>query len=341
MRNERSRVVGLLMGREPPPMNMMSVDPHPTDLDYVPPRAVSFGWIGEALNLFGARALLWMGASALTMYLPVALFYGLDFALGDPMQVFIAFTGGRPRTPGVGQYVLLSVLSLALGVVSLFFIGGLLRMAVRQVRGLPIATRDVAGGGRVFGPLLGFSLVFWLANTVLALACFAPLIFEVVGAYSALFGTAPGPAPHTVVWLWVWGSLGTVLYLIASAVLLALLLPAFALLADGVGVIASWRRSVAAMRRQWLLAAVFLSLLSVIYIVASIVPLALGLLVFLPVLCLVPALAYRDMIGMPGRVWPPPPDYGPAQEGVWPPPPAIGQTPPTAWGPPPPEKPPS
>ena len=99
-------------------------------------------------------------------------------------------------------------------------------------------------------------------------------------------------------------------------------------MADGGGVGASWRRSVAAMRAQWLLAALFLSLLSVIYIVASFVPLALGLLVVLPLLCLSSALAYRDMVGMPGRVFPAPPDYGPPQEGVWPPPPTVGQPPP-------------
>ena len=315
-------------------MSVTAVSPDQDDLGYIPPRVVSFGWLGEAFGLFGAKVLLWTGASALAIYLPVVLIYGLEFALGDPINFFVAFTGRTPKASGVGQYVFLVALAVFFGLTSLFFLGGLLRMAVRQVRGVPIVARDILRGGRVFGPLLGFSLLFAVAGTVLALACFAPLIFEVVGAYNALFGTAPGPATHTIIWLWVWGVLGTVLYLIASTVLLALLFPAFALLADGERVLAAGRRSLAAMRRQWLLATVFLSVLSVIYLVASVIPFGAGMLVVLPLLCLATALAYRDMIGMPGRVWPAPPDYGPPQEGVWPPPPSVGPAPPT-WGPPP------
>ena len=55
----------------------------------------------------------------------------------------------------------------------------------------------------------------------------------------------------------------------------------------------------------------------------SALPLGLGLLVTVPMVFLLPALAYRDMVGMPGMVFPAPPSYDPPQAGVWPPPPTA------------------
>jgi len=82
-------------------------------------------------------------------------------------------------------------------------------------------------------------------------------------------------------------------------------------------------------------------------VAVSIIPCGLGLFVTLPMFFLVSALAYRDMIGMPGAVsttgaYGVPPGYGASQSGVWPPPPearppAFGQPPssdPSSFSPP-------
>jgi len=333
-------------------MSIVTDNPDTTDLGYVPPRVVSFGWIGEAFTLFGARPGVWVLAVLVAFGLPLLAMLLLDYVLGDPLGMH---TPTAPVIPGGaqvyytrtsssnGQWVFLIGMELFFLILSSFFYGALYRMAVEQVRGRPITVRDIFRGGRVFGPVTGFTLLFLLAMLGLEILCFAPFLIGVYSGNSAVaaaFG-APGLPNNTralFIGLGLLG-LGLLLFLISSVVLVGLLLPGFALVADGERVWASFRRSIRGMKGQWFSAAVLVLVIGLLILISEI-PLLLGLLVTLPMFFLLSALAYRDMIGMPGMVFPAPPSYGPPQEGVWPPPPSAGQSPPPTWGPPPPQNPP-
>jgi hypothetical protein len=140
--------------------------------------------------------------------------------------------------------------------------------------------------------------------------------------------------------------LGAVALCLGALVVGAFLLPAQALVADGKTFSEALAESVNAMKNDWLTAAGFVFVFTLL-IVVSVIPCGLALLVTIPMLHIVGALAYRDMIGMPGPVsttgaFGAPGGYGAAQSGVWPPPPearppAFGQPPssdPSSFSPP-------
>ena len=77
------------------------------------------------------------------------------------------------------------------------------------------------------------------------------------------------------------------------------------------------------MKGRWLSAAALVFVMGLLLTLSSLV--VVGLLVTVPMFFLLSALAYRDMIGMPGMVLPALPSYDPPQAGVWPPPPTVGQ----------------
>ena len=312
------------------------------DLNYAPPRVVSFDWIGESFTLFGAKPGLWIAATLTAFGLPFVVLLLLDYLLGDPMN---GFYGSRPTN--TSQWVVFVGIELVAFIASSFFYGALLRMAVQQVRGLPITVRDIFRGGRVFGPMTGFTLLFLLAILGLEIICFAPLLIALYSGNGALAGlffpTAsnnPAGSPNAIAPALLQGfgliGLGLLLFLACSTVLVGLLLPGFALVADGARVGASFGRSVRGMKGHWLSAAALVFVMGLLVLVSEL-PVLLGLLVTMPMCFLLPALAYRDMIGMPGLVLPAPPSYDSPQAGVWPPPPTVGPPPPTIQGRPPPE----
>jgi len=116
---------------------------------------------------------------------------------------------------------------------------------------------------------------------------------------------------------------------------LGLLLPAFAMVADGISPIQAFSKSIEAMKRDWLNAALFCCVLYVISWFGSAITCSIGSLVLCPMMYIVSALAYRDMAGMPLSTSSAFAQGGyPAhsQAGVWPP--APGQTPPDPTVPP-------
>lgn len=330
---------------------MVYGSPDEGSLGYVPPRQVSFNWIGESVNLFGARAGIWVVATLICAGLPYLLLGLADFLLGDPFQFGMAFRinrpgyAARPISPSSGQSVVFWGAYLVFYVVLLFFCAGLYRMAVRQVRGLPLRFADIFGGGRVFGRTVGFTLLFAFAYLGLEVIGFAPFLIALLSAGHAGVLAAlavPSPSGSAALMTSIVASIGLVVLggavvLLGGLVLIGLLSPGFALVADGEGVFVAIRRSIQAMRAQWLAAAGLVFVIGILVFLSEL-PCGLGLLVTLPMCFLISALAYRDMIGMPGRLFPPPPSYGVEQPGVWPPPPGL--VPPPTWGPTPPPSPP-
>ena len=283
---------------------------------------VNFGWITESWQLFMAHAGIWIIA-ALALIGPSILF-GVGFYAYVLMSMFPH--GFAPPTPGatlppptppamfapgnVGK-----ILTLELGVLLIFFLysaflyGGMFRMAVRQVRGLPPTYRDIFAGGPLFGRMLGAMFLLGFGIYGLEAVCVGP-------GYLMLFLHA-NPVGAAVALV-----LGFLLLFCLLPVVTGLLLPAFALMADGVVVFEALRRSVRAMKGQWLPAAGFIFVLGLL-IYASEIPCGLGLLATIPMIFLTTALAYRDLAGMPDVLPPPAPYYPPPAPGVWPPPPTA------------------
>ncbi len=93
-------------------------------------------------------------------------------------------------------------------------------------------------------------------------------------------------------------NLGLSLLLVPGVLFFGLLLPAFALVADGVSLGEALRVSVRAMSRDLRGTAIFALVLGLLVLVSAL-PLGAGLLVTLPMCWLISALAYRDVVGLP------------------------------------------
>jgi len=88
------------------------------------------------------------------------------------------------------------------------------------------------------------------------------------------------------------------------------------------------------MKSQWLPATGLVFVL-ILLVYASEMACFVGLLATIPMVFLICALAYRDLVGMPDLVPPAPPAWSvprPPQEGVWPPPPGAFTPPPPILG---------
>ena len=275
---------------------------------YMPPaKRVDFGWITESWQLFMAHTGIWVVAT-LAMIGPSLLFAIGVYAymivtMPPPMPVI--FRLGNMR--GVLTVELSAILVFSL--YSAFLFGGMFRMAVRQVRRLAPPYRDIFGGGPLFGRMLGAMFLLYFASYALQVIGLGP-------GYVLLFRHAPTVA--TVLTFVVGGAA----YLFAALVLPGLLLPAFALMADGVPLFPAPRRSVQAVKSHWLRATGFVFVMGLL-VYASEILCGLGLLATVPMAFLVTALAYRDLAGMPD-VLPLPASYHPtAAPDVWPPAPSM------------------
>ncbi len=290
---------------------------------------VSYGWIGESWRLFSAQMGPWIVAILLLfvpVFVAVIAFYTVlwttmfPHGFVAPAPAPLPTVNGLPTTPlspGSGPAQINALMTSLLpiefgffGVYSLwsaFLGGGMFRLAVRQVRGVPVELKDIFRGGPLFGRMLGASLLLGLGGYGLEVLCFGPMLLVNWRHGSAL---AVGSAL----------ALGLVLLVVLSLLLYGLLLPSLALMADGVRLFAALRRSAGAMKGQAPAAAGFVFVF-LLLIYASQLVCGLGTLATFPMAFLVCALAYRDMVGMPDMAPLPGPSYAPADAGVWPPPP--------------------
>ena len=290
---------------------------------------IQYGWIGESWRLFSSQMGIWISATLL-LFAPSFLFVIAFYAMLWPTLFPNGFAGAPPPPPpagsnpflfhvtpmpssGVGGTAEILALEIGFGLVyslwSAYLYGGLFRIAVRQVRGLPIEMRDIFRGGRLFGRMLGAIYLLGLSGYFLETLCLGP---------AALLAWRHGPALA----LAVAGVVGVVLLICLSLALTGTLLPLFALMADGDGVLTAIKRSVRAMKSCRLAAAGFVFVLGIL-VYASEIPCGLGLLATIPMIFLVTALVFRDKVGMPDMAPPPAPFYPPAAAGTWPPPPTY------------------
>ena len=284
---------------------------------------VSFGWISEAWRFFSIQAGVWILAM-LVFAAPTVIFIAAFYAMmwttmfpgGFPPAAQVPGTAPFPRTnPALMGSHMTTIFAMEIGfgllysVWAAYLYGGLFRMAVQQVRGLPIEVRDVFRGGPLFGRMLGAIFLLGSGAYGLEALCMAPfgLVIWQHGPAAAMIGS---------------GILAFVLVFGLLLVFSGMLLPSFALMADGDGVITALKRSLRAMKNAWPAAAGFVFVLGIL-VYASEIPCGLGLLATIPMFFLITALAYRDMLGMPNMAAPPAPAYAPAQAGVWPPPPTT------------------
>ena len=119
--------------------------------------------IGEAWTLFQQQSGVWLGAGAL-LFLAIFVVYG-----GGSFAMLAPFLGKKEPDTGaliatlLGGSLVLVVLLLALsGILS----AGMYRMAIKQVRGEPIALSDLWGATDCLGPMIGSSLLIGIAVSV-------------------------------------------------------------------------------------------------------------------------------------------------------------------------------
>lgn len=250
------------------------------------PRKVRFEWIAESWQLFGARWGLWVGAGLLYFLITFAIQGTVGYELGmfDGIKAAITMakmqSAGHPVAPPVVKPPDLETNLIYYGVsyvLGAFFAGGWMRMAIRQVRGERLSLGDLFSGFGFFLPMLIFEI---LMSAV-------PLALMLEGtALTAKAGVG------IVVLLWVVVGIGSLFWL-------GLCWPAIALIADGEGLGKALARSAAAMKQDWLMAALYTLAFGAI-LVLSAIPCYLGLFITSPMMYLSGALCYRDMIGMPG-----------------------------------------
>ena len=285
---------------------------------------VSYGWISDAWRLFSAQMGVWVAATAVLL-VPIVVFIATLYAVmwttmfphgliappppphGLPTSPLAAQASMNARMAGLMPWEI--GISLGYNVWAAYLYGGMFRMAVRQVRGLPIAMGDIFRGGRLFGRMLGAFLLLVFGAYFLEAVCAGP---------AGLLIWRHGPVVAAVA-----AGVGGVL-LLFGLVLTAtgVLLPSFALMADGDGVLTALKRSIRAMKSRWAGVAGLVFVLGVLVYVSEI-PCGVGLLATFPMVFLVCALAYRDMVGMPNMVPPPAPVYPAAELGAWPPAPVV------------------
>lgn len=277
---------------------------------YAPPGRVNFGWLNESFDLFKANWVVWVLAVLVSMLVPVVI-GAIIGALFGAANAASAGAGGFRRTSpfNSGLPVGVNLMTQAINLVYRAFIAGGLYR---------IAVKQVRGEPTSVGDVFSGGQYF------------LPML-----GFTILYGLAVG--------------VGVILLIVPGLIVLYLMLPAFALIADGEGVSQAISRSVNGMKGDIWTGIAFILVLGLVMTLSA-CAFGLGLFVTYPMFWLVSALAYRDMIGMPGMAAPAspygagpygaPPAYTP---GVWPPPPGLappGQPPPFGQSTPPPAAPP-
>lgn len=287
---------------------------------YVPPGRVNFGWIGESWQFLNGKAGTWILA---------ILVYGIVSNAVNALIILMLPNPSYIAPPGPFGGSAMYRFGISYG-----------------------ANSNVTALGQIIG-----ALVTWVLGSFQNASLYGMAVKQVRGeviSFSDAFGGGARLAPMLLLnlmlfFLYIAGTLAACVGALAVG---AFLLPAQALVADGRSATEAVSQSLAGMKRDWLTAALFLFVF-VLLVIASVIPCGLGLFVTIPMLYIVGALAYRDMIGMPGLVIPAPAygagQYGappPSAPGVWPPPPGqqppYGQPPSPSFGqsPPPPAAPP-
>ncbi|MGO8674178.1 MAG: hypothetical protein ACLQVD_22795 [Capsulimonadaceae bacterium] len=254
---------------------------------------VTFDWIWEALKLFLVDKWTWIGATLIYGSLYIGATVTVNRWFGSYMQQRLLHV--NPTLPFPFLYADTSPLSgpiyYGLAIAGLLVTGpSMLRMAVKKVKGESICLLDAFSGLPYAVPILFASLV--------PMALFA--VDSGFQEWSADNRVVYSPAGAT--WaecrIAIQGITISLLQYLTNAIVLAFTAPAYAMACDGfppgLAVVASIR----AMARQIPKLVVVVVVLELLPVVSAIL-FGLGLILGYPVVLLVCALAYRDVIGLP------------------------------------------
>ena len=140
----------------------------------LPPK-IRFEVIGEAWQLFTQQMATWI--MAIVLFLVIMLVPGLVMVFGVMGSLAAALaSGNRDGGPvfGLGMVLSLLVGSLLIAVVSVVMMGGMYRMAIKQVRGEPIQLSDLWSAVDVFWKLVGAGLLIGLSMAAASFLCYLP-----------------------------------------------------------------------------------------------------------------------------------------------------------------------
>ncbi|HLK56712.1 MAG TPA: hypothetical protein VKU00_09115 [Chthonomonadaceae bacterium] len=151
----------------------------PYGSSYPPPEyrmapKVRFEAIGEAWQLFSQQMGTWILALLIFLAIYFAIYIGIYVVLMVGIFGTLMATGGSASGQHGGDpSAMLGVLFLGYSILALvilalvsYFTAGMLRMAIRQVRGEPIGIGDLFSGGDAFLPVLGATLLVGLATGI-------------------------------------------------------------------------------------------------------------------------------------------------------------------------------
>ncbi|MGO8671634.1 MAG: hypothetical protein ACLQVD_09755 [Capsulimonadaceae bacterium] len=284
-----------------------------------PTGRVNFDWIGQSWKLFQEDPGPWIAAMAIYGALYIAGVVATEVSMFSTFQRMAVppvpprpgagFTTTAPWSP-YSPYSNPTFLIYCgcLLVFVLFAAASMLHMAVKKVKGELISLGDAFSGLPYMGhlflyslPLVGLSIVISVAITPLE----TPMI--AAGNYGGLIGLI-------------------LLMSLFNAVMYAFLIPGYAMVCDGIPAGRALAASIGAMKSQIPITIGLLLVIGIIMVI-SMLPCFLGLLATYPMMFLVFALAYRDIIGMPAAAPSPAYLYGAygaqPQPGTWPPPPTM------------------
>lgn len=257
---------------------------------YLTPK-VNFGWIGESWEIFKLGWQPWIILTGLNIAAFV-LFMLIYFASTPQMRMILSghpqIGAPNPFGPGPG-------------------------FAIQELT--------------IFGSELIYYVAVFLLTTCSIHIAVCQVRGEVVPANEIFAGLKYWPqALFFMFIMWICELAGTLALCVGVFVAIGLLLPGLAMVGDGVPALDAVNRSVNAMKSDWLNAALF-SFVYLLILVVSELPCYLGLIATYPMMFIISALAYRDMVGMPnvspGGYAPGAAAFPPAHApGVWPPPPS-------------------
>jgi uncharacterized membrane protein len=239
-----------------------------------------FEVIGEAWRILQSSFGIWIPAILVVLVLSIGISFGLSFLLAPLFGISMFSMRPEPVAAITITYVIAQVaMSLLAGIFSYALMGGLYLMAIRQVRGERIEVGDVFKALPMAGNLIGAYLL-------------TSLMFFV----------------------------GFVLCILPGFVLIGLTMFTVPLIVDRrLGAVDAIGQSINALKKDWILAPVFLIVVGIVSSL-GVIACGIGLLFTYPLLFLCLALAYRDIFDVPQQ----PAYYPPTGMPPSPPTPPMG-----------------
>ena len=266
---------------------------------------VQYSWIGESWDWFKASPGTWIASLFILGAISLVPLMGFVFlsVMRTARQIAETPHFGSPTfsqtSPFTGEIFFLPLLVFEV-FLQPFVYACALGLANRQIRGYSIGVNDVFAGARSYGRLFIINLFILLPNiAVIALGTAGLTISPWYGLLSNIY----------------------------NLIVMSVMLPVPAMVADGVPVVEAISRGSAATKQDRFNAIGFVFVCWLIML-AGTLACGLGTMITGPMMYIVGAIAYRDLIGMPGMATSLP-AHTPSNIGQWPPPPTPGAGPST------------